>query len=231
MVSHPFSHKVHPRAKNLKLRVLTNGQIQVTTPRWTPKWQINQFVKQNHDWIEKQLAKIRPQAQTTTVPTAVSLFGKDYQFFIKYDPAQPVGIYVMGKHLILNPTDPAHADGSWPLLLQKKLDRFLKTTAAHYILPRTEQLAKQMKLNYNRVALKEQSSRWGSCSSQKNLNFNWRLVHTSPEIIDYVIIHELSHLQEMNHSHKFWELVEKYDPAYKTHRGWLKRNGSSMAPC
>ena len=67
--------------------------------------------------------------------------------------------------------------------------------------------------------------RWGSCTSKKNLNFTFRLVLTPPEIIDYVICHELAHLKEMNHSSAFWKEVEKMDIDYKKHDRWLKENG------
>ena len=85
-----------------------------------------------------------------------------------------------------------------------------------------------MDINFNSITLREQKTRWGSCSSKGNLNFNWRLVHYRPEIIDYVIIHELAHRTHMNHSAKFWQLVEKYDPEYRKHRGFLKRHGMAV---
>ena len=86
-----------------------------------------------------------------------------------------------------------------------------------------------MQTSYNKITLRRQKTRWGSCSSKKNLNFNWQLVYFEPKIIDYVIIHELAHLTHMNHSKNFWQLVEKYDPEYKKHVGWLKRNGLNLS--
>ena len=75
-----------------------------------------------------------------------------------------------------------------------------------------------------RICIKKISSRWGSCSSVGNLNFNYKLVHYSPEVIDYVLIHELAHLVHLNHSDKFWALVAKYDGQYKKHRLMLNVN-------
>ena len=103
------------------------------------------------------------------------------------------------------------------------LQRFLVGVATKYVVTRTQQLAKVMGIKYGRISIREQRSRWGSCSSRGNLNFNWRLVHFPTEIIDYVIIHELAHRLEMNHSAKFWQIVAKYDPAHRIHRGHLKR--------
>ena len=80
-----------------------------------------------------------------------------------------------------------------------------------------------MDIAYQRISLRQQSSRWGSCSSRGNLNFNWRLVHYPPAIIDYVIIHELAHRLEMNHSKKFWAIVKKFDSEYLIHKGQLRK--------
>jgi predicted metal-dependent hydrolase len=104
--------------------------------------------------------------------------------------------------------------------VQQKITNFLELLAQKYILQKTPLIAKKMGLEgeYRRVCLKHQSTRWGSCSSNKNLNFNYALVHHAPEIIDYVIIHELAHLKEMNHSARFWRIVAKFDPLHKLHR-------------
>jgi predicted metal-dependent hydrolase len=107
----------------------------------------------------------------------------------------------------------------------KNLDTFLKNTAKHYLIPRANRLAKEMGVGFNKITLRQQQTRWGSCSSKGNLSFNWRLVHFEPAIIDYVIIHELAHLKHPNHSADFWQLVKKHDPEYQLHRGWLKRHG------
>jgi hypothetical protein len=80
--------------------------------------------------------------------------------------------------------------------------------------------------HYNKISVKEQKSRWASCSTKRNLNFNLFLAALPVEIIDYVIIHELVHLVELNHSKKFWDVVGLADPEYKKHREWLHRYGS-----
>jgi predicted metal-dependent hydrolase len=87
-------------------------------------------------------------------------------------------------------------------------------------------LAEKMGLKYNRVSVKRQKSRWGSCSRKGNLNFNLMLAAAPPAVVDYVIIHELAHLRVLDHSTKFWALVQAMDPGYLAHREWL----SSYAP-
>lgn len=81
----------------------------------------------------------------------------------------------------------------------------------------------------NRVAVRAQKSRWGSCSSKHNLNFNWRLILAPPQCLDYVVIHELCHLREFNHSPRFWSLVEEQMPDYRVWKDYLRRNGAGLA--
>jgi predicted metal-dependent hydrolase len=86
----------------------------------------------------------------------------------------------------------------------------------------------------NRIFIKEQRSLWGSCSTKGNLNFNARLLEAPPEVLDYVVVHELSHLKEMNHSRRFWAVVQSWCPRHKEHRRWLRENSrllrSATAP-
>jgi predicted metal-dependent hydrolase len=82
--------------------------------------------------------------------------------------------------------------------------------------------------SYNKITVRNQSSRWGSCSRKGNLNFNYRIARIAPELADYIIVHELCHLGEFNHSRKFWELVEKVIPEWRVLRARLKREGRSV---
>lgn len=88
--------------------------------------------------------------------------------------------------------------------------------------------ARLMNVTYGRIAIRDQKTRWGSCSSEGNLNFNWRLIMAPAGVLDYVVIHELAHRKEMNHSKAFWSVVEQIMPDYKKYRNWLKENGRSL---
>lgn len=105
----------------------------------------------------------------------------------------------------------------------------LLTTRAKRIIPqRVRYYADIMGVTYGRITIRMQKSRWGSCSSKGNLNFNCLLMRTPDEIIDYVVVHELCHLKEMNHSPRFWAEVEKIFPDYKERRKWLKDHGNDI---
>ena len=118
----------------------------------------------------------------------------------------------------------AEAD-TLPKLTDEELAE-LRRRAAEYIPGRVAYYARIMGLTYGRVTLRMQKSRWGSCSAKKNLNFNILLMLTPPEVIDSVIVHELCHLREMNHSARFYALVRAAYPEYDKWNKWLKKNGA-----
>lgn len=93
---------------------------------------------------------------------------------------------------------------------------------------RVAYFAKRMGVTYNRITIREQKTRWGSCSSAGNLNFNWKLVMMPPEILDYVVVHELAHRKEMNHSPRFWAIVESELPDYRERQAKLKILGRQL---
>ena len=106
--------------------------------------------------------------------------------------------------------------------------RQLADEAIKDIPERAKRFAPQIGVTYGRITIRNQKSRWGSCSSRKNLNFNCLLMLAPPEHRDYVVVHELCHLKEMNHSKRFWAEVEKILPNYKTSVKWFKENGDAL---
>jgi len=104
----------------------------------------------------------------------------------------------------------------------------LADKALKYIPERVEYFARQIGVDYGGIAIRNQKTRWGSCSSKGDLNFNCLLMLTPPEVIDYVVVHELCHRKEMNHSKAFWSEVEKVLPDYKAQVKWLKDEGGNI---
>lgn len=93
---------------------------------------------------------------------------------------------------------------------------------------RVAYFAPRIGVTYGRITLRCQKTRWGSCTSKGNLNFNVLLMLAPPEVLDYVVVHELCHRLEMNHSPRFWALVAQHDPGFKEHRAWLRKNGTAL---
>lgn len=106
--------------------------------------------------------------------------------------------------------------------------RDLADKALKAIPARVAYFARRMGVTYGRITIRNQTSRWGSCTSQGNLNFNCLLMLAPPEVLDYVVVHELCHRKEMNHSAKFWAEVARVLPDYETRKKWLKDNGAAL---
>lgn len=108
--------------------------------------------------------------------------------------------------------------------------RELAQEAVEHIPTRVAYYASQIGVTYGRITIRNQKTRWGSCSSKGNLNFNCLLMLAPPEVLDYVVVHELCHRKQMNHSKKFWAEVEKILPQYKEQERWLQEKGSLLLP-
>ncbi len=122
--------------------------------------------------------------------------------------------------------DAAEREPVEPLTMEEI--RMLAAKAVEYIPQRAAVYAPQVNVSYGRITIRNQKSRWGSCSGRGNLNFNCLLMLTPPEVIDYVVVHELCHRLEMNHSPRFWAEVEKVLPDYRSRRKWLAENGNKI---
>lgn len=114
-----------------------------------------------------------------------------------------------------------YCDGTVPHA-KKTLEKYLRKVAEKFFHKRTHELAQQMSLTFNRITVRGQKTRWGSCSRQKNLNFNWRLIMLPVQVAESVIIHELAHTVQMNHSREFYKIVEKHCPHYRAIQKHLK---------
>jgi predicted metal-dependent hydrolase len=102
------------------------------------------------------------------------------------------------------------------------------TTTADTFTARADAFAADLGVAYKRLTIRDGRSRWGSCSSAGGLNFSWRLILAPPAILDYVVVHELAHLRELNHSPRFWALVAAHCPDYQLQRKWLKEHGPAL---
>lgn len=114
-----------------------------------------------------------------------------------------------------------------PPLSDKDRARYI-SVARDIFTKKTAYYARIMDVSYGRIAIREQKTRWGSCSSKGNLNFNWRLIFAPEEVLDYVVVHELAHRREMNHAKAFYSIVESVLPDYRSARRWLRDHGSSL---
>lgn len=203
-------HKKDSRRKSVKLSV-ENGVIICHTPKNYPFEFVQEFVLKHQAWILKTHSK-------------QSIRQNKLQKFAEIAEKQT---FLFGK-LVNVHFNPIAKSISWndnviqiPRFTQNRQEKLaliqetLRFIGSEYINSRVSKWAKHCGLSYNRITIKDVKTRWGSCSSLKNLNFNLYLVMLHPEKIDYIIVHELMHLREMNHSPKFWRLVGNCMPNYK----------------
>ncbi len=108
------------------------------------------------------------------------------------------------------------------------MDRRCRQAAREHFAGRCRHYLQYTGGSYSRITIRDQKTRWGSCSSTGTLSFNYRLMFAPPRVLDYVVIHELCHLTHMNHSREFWNLVASVMPEYKIHRNWLKEHGREL---
>ena len=112
--------------------------------------------------------------------------------------------------------------------IQRALETVYRRKARKRFEDRADNFAEKMDVEYKQIEIRNQKTKWGSCSTSGTLGLNWRLMMAPVDVIDYVIIHELAHLRESNHTDAFWSLVEAYDPGYQKHAAWLEENSTQL---
>lgn len=158
---------------------------------------------------------------------AILLHGNEYKLTIRNFPGKNPKVFFRGSYFeVYINRNSTFADSS--AAVEKALSGWLYKRAEVIIGERLKHYCGIIGANYNRFCIKAQKTRWGSCSSKGNLNFNWRLVMAPLWVLDYVVVHELSHLKHMNHSKEFWNTVSLYIPDYKKAVVWLKDNGGTL---
>ena len=225
----PFELRRSPRAKRLRLQIETDEpKLVVVVPRYALSFQVDSFLKRQEKWIQKHWVKT---AQKIAKKPKQNLEDGDIYFYfgepltLKLIPSlswKPA-VRVNGSVLEVS-VHKASSQAEGRKAIKAAIQDFYKAKASEVIHDRLGFYNEHYGLSYKRVTFRNQKTRWGSCSSAKNLNFNWRLVMAPIEIIDYVVVHELCHLRYMNHSAAFWKLVGEAVEDYKERRKWLKEN-------
>lgn len=214
------------KRKSITIKVDASGQVTVLAPVGTSKKVILEQVQGKAQWIVKQLDyfnNLRLQTQALTEKKGILYLGREYPLQLEIDPGRTnfeVKLEV-DKIIVRTPV----SDRS---IIKEVLEAWYRKQAREQITERIACYEDRIARVPGRVCIKTQKCRWGSCSTLGNLNFNWRLVMAPARVIDYVVVHELCHLLELNHSRKFWDLVAQFIPEYKESKEWLKKNAVRM---
>ncbi len=202
-------------ARNLRLRVLENGEIVVTAPLRLPDRYIESFLAEHKDWIEeKRSVAVKKQENLTAERTSLFFHGKEVQFRVSVSNKK-AGVKIENDQIIVTVPNEDHKT------VRQVLEKWYRKEAEKRFKERVPLLADLVGRDVVRVTIRSQRTRWGSCSSRNTISLNWRLIMAPDVVSDYVIYHELAHLTHMNHSKRFWDLVEEYDPKYKESEKWL----------
>lgn len=205
------------RRRTIQLQIERDGSVVVRAPLGMPLFIIKQFVAHKHDWVQKHVGRVSETSERRfefTNGSELPFRGQNYPIRMTASPR----LEVRFEQAFLIPK------------LSERQAKILiigwyKEQALRCLNIRLDHFATLMHVSYSQFLLSNAGTRWGSCTRDDNIRLNWRLMCTPPHIIDYVVVHELSHLHHLNHSKTFWGTVESVLPKYREAKQWCKDNG------
>lgn len=212
-----FSYQINRKSiRSIRLQVTSKNSFSVSVPRLLPVFQINRFIQKHSPWILAKSLQVREPSALASLPF-LSILDQKYDLIFRQSGKNTLVISSQKKQLTVftSSLSPSHLKQ----LFQSRLNPFAKRLVA-------SEIKKFPQFSYNHLTLRNQKSRFGSCSSRANLNFNWQIIFFPPDQFRHIILHELVHLHVKNHSKKFWQTLASLDPNWKTNNRWLKDQGT-----
>jgi predicted metal-dependent hydrolase len=221
-----------PHKRSIGVTLQVDGRIRVSAPKGATLTRIREFLELHQDWVRTHLGKYETLRQR--YPAKRFCEGESFLFlgeslilhFLK-GHSRKVQLKIAHEAMECY-IPPALWSGFDPQSehpeLFVEITAFFKKLGAELLAERVAYFAERMQLHPTSLSFRSQKTRWGSCSSQGHLSLNWRLIIAPPEVVDYVVIHELAHLRFYNHSKSFWSLVATQSPEYRQLRAWLRQN-------
>jgi len=204
--------------RSLKVKLKSQNSFEITCPLLTPNFVISRFLVQNSKWIIKNSQKIQKIPPITSL-RHISILGEEYQFVITKASKESL-IINQKEHKIYLYTK-IITQSHTKTLFEKEFKKVSLSLIKHHL----KQLKTQYGFTFNRVSVKNQRSRFASCSSQGNLNFNWQIIFFPVDKFVHLLLHELTHLEIKNHSKNFYAKLAEYDPNYQANNRWLSTHG------
>ena len=224
MIEYPIRRS--DRARRARINVSADG-VEGVVPRRMALRQVVPFVEEKRPWIERTLRRIREAEEAAAVRLVdggqVPYLGELLSLDVRVEPGRV-------RHFVaLRGTRLEVAVGSrGPDAVRAALEAWYRRRARLEVEPRLDAACKRAGTRYTRLSIRQQRTRWASCSSTGAMSFNWRLLLAPPEILDYVVEHEVAHLEVLDHSPRFWRLLGSRSPRYREHERWLRRNGPAL---
>jgi hypothetical protein len=212
------------RRKTISLQIKEDGNIVIYAPYHTPKGEIEKFLDKNQSWIFKKLSekeRSTRKAEKAFLPGETFFYlGELYPLDIQEANHKGSPLKLSFGKFILDKDRIGEARNLFIKWYKKEAEENL-TGRVNYYSHRLQLFPKGVKITSAKY-------RWGSCSRDNRLSFSWRMIMAPLSVIDYILIHELVHIKEKNHSQKFWSYLESILPEYREHKLWLKKNGHSL---
>jgi predicted metal-dependent hydrolase len=213
----PVELALHPRARRITLRVdKVRGTLRLTLPPGVSQSEGLRFAGRQQAWLRRRLSEL-PQAVPFADGAQVPVLGELHT--IRHVPGARRGVWREAGEIRVSGAA-AH--------LPRRVRDYLKREARREIAQRAAPLARQVGRPHGRITLRDTASRWGSCSAKGDLSFSWRLIMAPERVLQYVVAHEVAHLRQMNHSPRFWALVDQLMDDVETPKAWLRRHGASL---
>jgi predicted metal-dependent hydrolase len=214
-MSMPYRIRRSDRARRIRVSVDGNGDVEVILPRRSPERHAEQAVQPLAPWIERRRRAVaRAASEVGRAPGTVPYLG---EVLTLVPEAGRSSVVRRGDRLLVPLADASAA-----------LERWYRARARVEVAPRLDAACARAGTSYSGLTIRGQKTRWASCSSKGTMSFNWRLLLAPPEILDYVVEHEVCHLEVMDHSPRFWRLLASRVPEWRSRSAWLKRYGSTL---
>ncbi len=211
----PYTVTRSPRARRVRVRVEDDGAVAVTLPRRAPLRAADDAVRELEPWIARRRAALaRARADLGRLPGTVPYLGETLTLVAEPGRRQ---VHRRGDTLLVPDGDAREA-----------LERWYRRMARAEIAPRLDAACARAGRRYTGLTIRAQRTRWASCSSQGRMSFNWRLLLAPAPVLDYVVEHEVCHLEVLDHSPRFWALLEARMPDWRERSAWLRRYGAAL---
>lgn len=210
----PVEIRRHPRARRYVIRLTRSGEVRLTVPRGASIAGGLAFAERQQHWIQREWERLERNTAAWGTGTELWYRGRRERLIVS------LTAIVLGDHHV------ARLDPDAPI--RQTVERALRDAAERELPARLTDLAAARRLPPARVRIGNQQSRWGSCSSRGSIALNWRLIQMPSEVADYIMLHELAHRRQPNHSLRFWREVESLCPWWRESERWLRRYGKEL---
>jgi len=204
--------------KHIRIRISLEGKVTISAPPHTSHEELQKVLKQKESWIIGKLQEVSGNSDRFDPLRTLYLNGQPYTLDFTRSSGRRFHLSTEHKNHCIHLSGPSESRAE----LEYLLAQWLRQEAKKTLIPLAEETSRFLHIPYRRIFLRNQRSRWGSSSSRGNISLNWRVVMLSPAVQRYLIIHELAHQRELNHSIHFWKLVERFCPNYRDHEKNLK---------